>query len=150
MHLKKKNLYYYALLLIFVAFTSSISNINGWCVDKSNGSTSAQIELSDCHSDLSVCVENDTLDIEVAHSNGNKNCQTCLDVTPAAYEVKLSDGSFDSLVFSPSCDRILPFQQHSDIETFAIASLNANVEIGKPLSHHTSQNLALQTVVLLI
>ena len=34
MHLKKKNLYYYALLLIFVAFTSSISNINGWCVDK--------------------------------------------------------------------------------------------------------------------
>lgn len=145
-----KNPYYYVLLLLFIVITTSFSSVKGWCVDKGNGSATAHIRLSDCHSVLSVCDESGTFDVEVAHSKGNKNCQTCLDVTPAVFEVKLSDDSFGSLFFSPLCDSIFSLQQHSDIETFAIASLNDRVAIDKSFSHQDQQNKALRTTVLLI
>jgi len=141
---------FFSLLLPLIFFSTSFSSVIEWCVDNGNENISTHISLSDCHSDFSSCEDSALVNATMTHSTDNKQCTTCVDVTPDVLVAKLFDDSFGSLVSPPPSNSIFPPQQYSDLNTFSIASPGEVMEIDRSTSRQSQQNKATRSVVLLI
>lgn len=145
---KIPNIFFF--FLIFISITTCFAGSNGWCVDQSITSEDTHVELSDCHSILSVCDETAVRNLETTRSSGDKHCTTCYDFTPDVLVVKLLDDLFESHLFAPSLSTIYIPLPYSEIESFSIASSGGVVAIDQSFSRQNPQTIAIRTVVLLI
>lgn len=147
---KSKFPYFFCFILIVISITTCFAGSNGWCVDQNITSEDTHIELSDCHSILSVYNETVVRNLETKHSTGNKHCTTCYDITPDVLAIKLLDDLFESHLFVPSLSTIYIPLQYSELESFSIASSGGVVAIYQSFSLQNPLTIAIRTVVLLI
>ncbi len=142
--------YFYSSLLILICLTSCFSSVKGWCVESRNDIIDTHIELSDCHSDFSACDVTTPFEVPPAHTSGENDCATCYDIESDVIAAKLVNDSCGSLVAPPPSNGIIPPQQYSQLTSFATASPGETMAFQQSSSHHTLQNKAIRTVVLLI
>ena len=142
--------YFYSLFLTLIFATSSFSSVQGWCIESRNENIGSHIALSDCHSDFSTCDDTTLFNVLTTHSTDKTHCTTCYDVRPDILAAKLYTDSYGSLVAPPPSNGIISPQQYSELKSFATASPGETMAFDLSSSHHTQQNKAIRTVVLLI